>query len=205
MFDIVLSRVKIGSIICFLGAICVFISMVQVQDLSKFQFVPVNPIDLHRIFLGVGLSAIGIIVMLIDEVPSGQPNIGGKWKYSVSDCEGHVYSHGGDCEIHQSGGKIRVRGFRRTMKWKDSNGLQEKAVGMPWYTTWASIDDENTLRYEYNMALTDSTNISGFCRIYIPKGKGHPTRMEGHYSLLPPFNHDIQNTRWGTILYEKVT
>ncbi len=116
-------------------------------------------------------------------------SIQGEWEYWV---EGKIgaepISYGGTCTITQRGSSLRLMGGRQWRSELTSSGevTMEQFFDrpIPWTSSWASIDEDGTVRFEYD--LTSSVNAKGFCRLSIREQPGEGVTLAGQVAILPP-------------------
>lgn len=153
------------------------------------------------------VTLIGLLVTFVttDNRFSPAYNLKGRWEYEVTTADAQ-FSHKGDCHIHQQYQELQIQGVRRYTCSLKSRRKVCKAVNISWSSDWAYICDDNTLRFDYSIAIAEPRRggdyIQAICRLELTSTE--PTEMTGNYYMLPPFDETTLNCKWGTIVFRKL-
>jgi hypothetical protein len=139
------------------------------------------------------------------ELDTSVYNVQGDWKYIVTSANKEL-SHRGECSIIQNGKAIQIQGIRKTCSLNDENHNHEE-VDIPWYSRWAEICNDNVLRFDYIITITEGSSHEGrhleaICKISL--NSTNLSELTGNYYVLPPFDERMQNCQWGTIRFSKL-
>lgn len=151
-------------------------------------------------FSGIGLyifGAITAIYLYIKNKILDNKNVFGCWEYFVHEANGK-FSHKGYCNIRMNENRLQINGERL---YTCSLNHECEKTNIAWQSTWADICHDDCIRFDYKITLSEGI-LSAICRINLSEKK--PTEMTGRYYLLPPFNLDVLNCKYGTIKFKKI-
>jgi len=115
-------------------------------------------------------------------------NIAGEWTYECTAFQSDL-RWGGECTIEQRatpyGLTWQLSGVRQ---WEAQPGALKVhlATPLPWGTEWGAFVDKNTVVFVYTLSKGEG-EVKGYARATITVTDGRPSRLDGNFYQLPPF------------------